>query len=171
MQQPIKYASPRVRIAAFIKRVLLFALIWWLLTEGQSNSWGMGVWLVLIVTSLSVSLAPPLGWSLFGVLRFIPFFAHYSLIGGVDVARRAFSRRMALQPGVIEYPLTLTLPQSRLFMVGIISLLPGTLSADVQDDKLWVHVLDQRNDILGELQLLERRVSGLFLDEQLVYKV
>lgn len=170
MQQPFVYTTPRVRVVAFVKRVLLFALIWWLLTEGQSDAWGMGVWLVLIGAALSVSMAPPVGWSLFGVLRFIPFFVRYSLVGGVDVARRAFSRRMALQPAIIEYPLALALPQSRLFMLGVISLLPGTLSAEVQDDKLWVHVLDRRNNIQGDLQVLERRVASLFRHEQYVYK-
>lgn len=170
MQQQIGYASPRVRVAAFVKRVLLFALIWWLLTEGQNDTWSMGVWLVLIGAILSVSMAPPVDWSLFGVLRFIPFFVRYSLVGGVDVARRAFSRRMALQPAIIEYPLSLSLPQSRLFMVGVISLLPGTLSAEVQDEKLWVHVLDQGNDIQADLQVLERRVASLFRHEQCVDK-
>jgi multicomponent Na+:H+ antiporter subunit E len=170
MQQPIVYALPRFSITIFIKRVLLFALIWLLLTEGRSDAWGIGAWLVLVGAALSVSLAPPLGWSLYGVLRFIPFFFRYSLIGGVDVARRAFSRRMALQPAIIEYPLALTLSESRLFMVGVISLLPGTLSAEVQGDKLWVHVLDQRNDIQGELELLECRVASLFRHEQSVDK-
>lgn len=170
MQQQIVYATPRLRAAEFVKRALLFALIWWLLTEGQNDAWGMGVWLVLVGAILSLSMAPPVGWSLFGMLRFIPFFIRYSLVGGVDVAKRAFTRRMALQPAIIEYPLTLTLPQSRLFMVGVISLLPGTLSVEVQDDKLWVHVLDQRNDIQGELEVLERRVASLFRHEHYVDK-
>lgn len=170
MQQQFVYATPRVRVAAFVKRVLLFALIWWLLTEGQNDAWGMGVWLVLIGAMLSVWMAPPVGWSLFGVLRFVPFFVRYSLVGGVDVARRAFSRHMALQPAIIEYSLALALPQSRLFMLGVISLLPGTLSAEVQDDKLWVHVLNQGNDIQGDLQVLERRVASLFRHEQYIGK-
>lgn len=170
MQQKMVHAAPRVRAADFVKRVLLFALIWWLLTEGRSDAWGMGVWLVLTGAVLSVSLAPPAGWSLFGLLRFIPFFVRYSLVGGVDVAKRAFSRRMALQPAIIEYPLALSLPQSRLFMAGVVSLLPGTLSAEVQNDKLWVHVLDQGNDIHDALQALERRVASLFLHEQYVDK-
>lgn len=169
MQQQSVYASPRARVVAFVKRVPLFALIWWLLTEGQSDAWSMGVWLVLAVAALSVSLAPPAGWSLFGILRFIPFFARYSLVGGIDVAKRAFSRHMALQPAIIEYPLRLSLPHSRLFMAGVISLLPGTLTAEVKDDKLWIHVLDQGNDIHGELEILERRVASLFLHEHPIY--
>lgn len=166
MRQQVVDASPRVSVTAFIKRVLLFALIWWLLTEGRSDAWGMGVLLVLIAAALSLSLAPPVGWSLSGLLRFLPFFVRYSLVGGVDVAKRAFSIGMPLQPAIIEYPLALTLPQSRLFMAGVISLLPGTLCAEVQDDKLWVHVLDQRNDIQGELKVLERKVAALFRHER-----
>lgn len=166
MQQQEVDAPPRVSVTAFIKRVLLFALIWWLLTEGRADAWGMGVLLVLIGASLSVSLAPPVGWSLSGLLRFLPFFVRYSLVGGVDVAKRALSIGMPLQPAIIEYPLALTLPQSRLFMAGVISLLPGTLCAEVQDDKLWVHVLDKRHDIQGELNVLECKVAALFHQER-----
>lgn len=166
MQQQAVYASPAARAVAFVKRALLFALIWWLLTEGRVDAWGMGVLLVLIGAALSLSLAPPVGWSLSGLLRFMPFFVRYSLVGGVDVAKRAFSPGMPLQPAMIEYPLALTLPQSRLFMAAVISLLPGTLCAEVQDDKLWVHVLDQRNDIQGELKVLERKVASLFRYER-----
>lgn len=166
MQQQAVYASPGARAVALVKRALLFALIWWLLTEGRTDAWGMGGLLVLVGAALSLSLAPPVGWSLRGLLRFVPFFVRYSLVGGIDVAKRAFSPAMPLQPAMIEYPLALTLPQSRLFMAAVISLLPGTLCADVQEDKLWVHVLDRGNAIEDELKALERRVARLFRHER-----
>jgi hypothetical protein len=40
----------------------------------------------------------------------------------------------------------------------------------VQGDKLWVHVLDQRNDIQGDLEALESRVASLFRHEQSIDK-
>lgn len=165
MHQSAVYEHPVARVMTRVKRVLLFALLWWLLTEGRAEAWGMGVVLVVVAALLSVSLAPPVAWSLPGALRFVPYFIWRSLAGGVDVARRALSPARPLQPAVIEYSLRLSLPRSRLFMAGIISLLPGTLCTEIRDDKLWVHILDRRGDFQRDLGILEQKVAGLFRDE------
>ncbi|MBE0509552.1 MAG: Na+/H+ antiporter subunit E [Chromatiales bacterium] len=46
--------------------------------------------------------------TLLGWLRFIPFFLLQSLLGGIDVARRAFHPRTPLSPTLIRYPLSLS---------------------------------------------------------------
>jgi multicomponent Na+:H+ antiporter subunit E len=51
---------------------------------------------------------------------------------------------------------------ARLVFVDSISLLPGTLSADLQGDLVTVHALDIGDDIERSLQTLERRVADLF---------
>lgn len=157
------HCGPLLRV--FVIRLPLFALVWWLLSGGAADSWYVGGIFVLIGTLLSVTLAPPLAWSLAGLLRFIPFFIRHSLSGGVDVARRALSPSMPLQPEIIDYPLSLSLPQSRLFMASVISLLPGTLCTDLQEERLLVHVLDRRSDYRRELVRLERQVAAIFRDE------
>jgi hypothetical protein len=43
-----------------------------------------------------------------------------------------------------------------------VSLLPGTLSAELEDDQLIVHSLDANLPILEPLRYLESLVSGLF---------
>ena len=47
-------------------------------------------------------------------------------------------------------------------MANVASLLPGTLIAGLDGDRLEVHVLDQRGDFRRELEALERRVADLF---------
>lgn len=165
MHQSAVYEQPVARVMTLVKRVLLFALLWWLLTEGRVDAWGVGAVLVVATAWLSVSLAPPVAWSLPGALRFVPYFIWHSLVGGVDVARRALSPARPLQPDIIEYPLRLSLPRSRLFMAGIISLLPGTLCTEIIGDKLWVHLLDRRGDFQRDLRILEQKVAGLFRDK------
>lgn len=150
---------------AYLTRLLLFALLWWLLSGGAADSWYVGGVIVLLVTLLSVALAPPRAWSLAGLLRFIPFFIRHSISGGVDVARRALSPAMPLQPELIDYRLSLSLSQSRLFMAGVISLLPGTLCADLQEERLLVHVLDRDSDYQRELARLERYVAAIFRED------
>ena len=148
-----------------LTRLLLFALLWWLLSGGAADSWYVGGVIVLLVTLLSVTLAPPQPWSLGGVLRFIPFFIRQSIGGGVDVARRALSPAMPLRPAIIDYRLSLSLPRSRLFMAAVISLLPGTLCADLQQQRLRVHVLDRGYDVQRELAQLEYYVAAIFREE------
>jgi multicomponent Na+:H+ antiporter subunit E len=49
-----------------------------------------------------------------------------------------------------------------LVFIDSISLLPGTLSADLRGDLVTVHALDVRTDVVEGLATLERRVAALF---------
>ncbi|MFO7576367.1 MAG: Na+/H+ antiporter subunit E [Pelovirga sp.] len=136
-------------------------LLWWILTGGGPSTWLIGGLTIALVLVLP---APPLhsSWrlSLPGLVRFIPYFLLQSLRGGLDVARRAFSPRLPLHPALLEYPLSLPPGSARIFLLNSVSLLPGTLSADLQDDCLLVHVLDQQLD--PQLEQLEEHVAALF---------
>ena len=55
------------------------------------------------------------------------------LKGGVYVAWRAFDPRMPITPELIEYPLRLPPGLPRVILVNMVSLLPGTLSAELGD--------------------------------------
>lgn len=143
-------------------RAVAFALVWWMLTGGAVESWLVGVPAVLIATLVSMALVPAFSWSPIGVACFVPFFAWQSLRGGVDVAWRAFHPRMPIAPGLIEYPWRLPPGLPRVFMVNTVSLLPGTLSADLGADCLKVHVLDTGKNVLSELMMVERAVARIF---------
>jgi multicomponent Na+:H+ antiporter subunit E len=43
-----------------------------------------------------------------------------------------------------------------------VSLLPGTLSADLNQDRLTLHVLDLEAPVIRELQQIEDLVAGLY---------
>jgi multicomponent Na+:H+ antiporter subunit E len=47
-------------------------------------------------------------------------------------------------------------------MVNTITLLPGTLTAELNDDRLVVHMLDTRTDLAREMGAVEARVRALF---------
>jgi multicomponent Na+:H+ antiporter subunit E len=53
-------------------------------------------------------------------------------------------------------------PDARVFFVDGISLLPGTLSADLRDGVLLVHALDTKDAVSASLRRLEERVADLF---------
>lgn len=143
-------------------RALLFALIWWMLTDGAMDSWQVGAAMVLFSTLVSVLMLPPFFWSLTGIVAFVPFFLWHSLRGGVDVAKRAFHPKLPIAPEILKYPLQLPPGLPRVFMANIVSLLPGTLSAELGENCLHVHVLDERKDFLSELEKVEQRVAAIF---------
>jgi len=144
-----------------VSRVLLFSLLWWALTDGTAGSWWIGAPAVAGAVIISVILVPPLGLVWREVMGFVPFFLWHSLKGGADVARRAFHPRMPVAPELIEYPLRLPPGLSQVAMINITSLLPGTLSAEIEGQVLKVHVLDRRGDYLDGLNALEQRVGRM----------
>lgn len=151
-----------ISLRTWLLRLVLFALMWWILTDGAMNSWPIGLPVVLLATLVSVMLMPPLSWSLRGILRFIPYFLWYSIRGGVDVARRAMHPRLPISPGLFDYRFRLPPGLSRVFMANTVSLLPGTLSVELEEEILRIHVLDETVAIDEELNVLENRLADIF---------
>ena len=149
-------------LKTWLLRLFLFALMWWVLTDGAMYSWPVGLPVVLIATLASVMLMPPLSWSLRGMLLFIPYFLWHSLRGGVDVARRALHPQLPISPGLFDYRFRLPPGMPRVFMANTVSLLPGTLSVELDEDILRVHVLDETGAINEELNILENRLADIF---------
>lgn len=149
---------------AFLRRGAMFALLWWVLVEGRGDGWPLGAAAVVAATWASLLLAPPARQSLrlAGVPGFLAFFLRHSLRGGLQVALQALRGRAALRPGVVELRLTLPPGSPRILMTGILGLLPGTLGIELADDRLRVHVLDERLPIAAEAKTLERRIAMLF---------
>lgn len=138
--------------------------LWWLLAGGEPASWVIGAPAVLAAGWAMRRLRErsPGTVSVTGLVRFIPFFLWESLCGGVDVARRILAPRMRIQPGFSKFRTELRQQDARVFLVTCVSLLPGTLAADLQGDGLSLHVLDMESDPEPELRRLERSVARVF---------
>ena len=126
------------------------------------NSWLVGAPVILLSTIASIVLLPPFSWSLTGIIRFIPFFLWRSLCAATDVARRALHPRLPISPGLLDYRWRLPPGLPRVFMANTVSLLPGTLSAELDEEHLRVHVLDQTGTFASGLAVIEVRVARLF---------
>lgn len=147
-----------------IRRLAGFALLWVVLTGGTPGSWLAGGLAVVTAALMSMALRPPRPWRgrFLGLLRFLPFFCRQSLLGGIDVAQRALAPGIRLNPVLLEYPLALPPGTARIFLLNTVSLLPGTLSADLRGDQLIVHGLDGERPLARDLRRLEARVADLF---------
>jgi multicomponent Na+:H+ antiporter subunit E len=149
-----------------ILRALAFFLLWWVLAEGTLRGWPLLVSFVGLATATSFLLLPPAGLRLrpSGLLHFLPYFLLQSFLGGLDVARRALSPKLPLEPGFLDLPLTLKTEAAQVFFTWTVSLLPGTASAELLEGTLKVHVLDEGQDNLAKLKALEARVALLFAE-------
>lgn len=145
-----------------IVRGSVFALTWWVLTDGVAASWWIGVPAIMLALTVSVVLVPPTRLNGVEMLKFVPFFLLRSLQGGADVAWRAIHPGMPIAPELISYSLRLPPGLPQVLMANTVSLLPGTLSAALDHGVLQVHVLDRQQDILAELEALELTVARLF---------
>ena len=149
----------------FIVSFLVFVGIWIVLTEGRIDSWVVGGPVVFAATCISMRLAERQRWrwSVFGFFRFAPYFASTSFLGGLDVAWRSLSRSLPIDPCIVEHHLRLPDDTAaRVFFMNIVNLLPGTVSADVDQDILKVHVIDGTQPTIQSLTKLEKIVAALF---------
>jgi multicomponent Na+:H+ antiporter subunit E len=145
-----------------------FGLLWFVLTEGEFRYWGLILIAVAGATLASLILVPSSGLSMspVGWARFIPFFIGQSVLGGVDVALRAIAPEPRLTPGYVEYQFSLADVPARVFVANTMSLMPGTLSVQLDDDRLRMHVLDtgmQNADRAREVEVHAARMFRLEL--------
>ncbi|MEX2490127.1 MAG: Na+/H+ antiporter subunit E [Nitrospirales bacterium] len=139
-------------------------VLWWVLTGGHTGSWIVGIPVILLATGASLLLkAHDLWrWRLLGLARFLPLFLWSSWRAGFEVAVPAFHPRRPLAPSLVVYPLRLPDGPARIFFTNATSLSPGTFAADLDGDRLTIHVLDARRPIMKDLQNLESLVARLF---------
>lgn len=150
----------RISAAQLVARGAGFAFVWAILAGGKG--WAVGVPVICLATAVSFQSAKASSWSLAGIARFLPYFIWNSLRGGVDVAARALNPRLPIDPAVLRYTMKLDDTKARVLMANAVTLLPGTLSADLQGNVLEVHVLSASDSSQATLAVLERRVADVF---------
>ncbi len=151
-------------LKAIVARGGLLYLLWWIMTSGRSDAWLFGLVVVALAVAASLRLQPPraTAFSISGFLSFTVFFLTRSVKGGAQVAALALMPRMNLHPAIVELELRLPHEAERIFLVSILSLMPGTLSAGLDKNRLLLHVLDSRLPVEEEVMDAERRVARMF---------
>jgi multicomponent Na+:H+ antiporter subunit E len=132
--------------------LLVCGLCWiaWLLLAGslQLQEVLAGGVVALLVTLVS---APRLG--VFAGVRMTPaaplhllgfmlVFLRALVVANVDMARRVLSPSLPIRPAVVEVETGLQSALGRLLLSSAITLTPGTLTVDVQGQRLIVHWID-----------------------------
>jgi multicomponent Na+:H+ antiporter subunit E len=152
------------RTSGILIRMAILTGLWWLLVQGRSDAWLIGLPAVVLAALASLRLGgrtlPRL--SLAGLLGFLALFLRESVAGGLDVARRTLHPRLRIQPGFRKYRLRIDDPMARVLLVNCIGLVPGTLAVDLKGDHAELHLLDACENPEPGLLRLEKAIARLF---------
>ncbi|GGA61881.1 Na+/H+ antiporter subunit E [Pelagibacterium lentulum] len=149
-----------VKVIIILKRTVVFSVLWVVLAGADKSALIAGVPTVLAAVLLSLTLLPAQRHSakLLHLLAMLPGFLWRSLLGGVDVAWRAFSPRLPISPGWVEFETELPMGGARSALGGEFSLMPGTLVAGSRGNALLIHCLDASEDTRHFVKTEEQRL-------------
>jgi len=147
--------SSRAR-AAPVRGVLFFGF--WLAISGwKAADLPVGLAATAAATWVSLTLMPPTGAQprLGALAVLVLHFLRASVLAGFDVARRALSRDLDINPGFVSAPLRLPPGNARNAFCALASLAPGSLPVGIDGDTLILHCLDVSQPVARDLSAQE----------------
>ncbi len=146
-----------------LRLVAASTLGWWILAGNAGWPFGIAVIAITTATGLMIGSARAPVPSPMAALSFAAFFFRNSLYGSIDVAYRAVHPRLPFKSAWIGYPLRLPPGAPRILYINVLTLMPGTLCADLKDNVTIVHLLHAQGEMVTkELSALEEHVAALF---------
>jgi len=67
------------------------------------------------------------------------------LISNLQIAKRTLSKDMQLAPAIVEVKTELKSEWKKLLLANSVTLTPGTLTLEVKDDMLYIHIIECRD--------------------------
>jgi len=159
-----------ITLSSLLFRISFFQLTWWVLTNADTSSWWIGLPAVILSTIVSITLFPPVHITFIRLAAFIPLFLIYSIKGALDLAIRVFHPNLPISPDMVKYSLSLPPGLPRVVMANLVNLIPGTLTVQLDENELTIHIMDSQHDFKTELNILEEQVSKIFSSPQNFYK-
>jgi multicomponent Na+:H+ antiporter subunit E len=136
----------------YIVTFFICFLLWLLLTGSFKSDELIAGFVVSVMVSVisskkllilnGIILAPQ---SLFALLRYLGYFLIALIKANFDLAARILSRKIPIEPAVVEIKTTMESDLGKLILANSITLTPGTLTVDVVDDRLLIHWIDSPN--------------------------
>lgn len=163
------------RLGQFSMAFLLFWLVWLLLVGSLARDELIAGAVVAAVTALisrpylhlldALRLSPS---ALLSLLRYLGYFFIALLRANVDLAYRVLSPSLPINPGMIEIRTRLASPLARMLLANSITLTPGTLTVDMDGDRLLIHCVncpdqdadDLKHGISASVRQFEKHIGG-----------
>lgn len=96
-------------------------------------------------------------------LRFVGMFVWSTVQANLEVAAAVLKRR-SVQPAVVGVPLRITSRTELALLMNVITFTPGTVALEVQDSRLFIHVMDLRDEeaFRRRFEAIESRTIAAF---------
>jgi multicomponent Na+:H+ antiporter subunit E len=75
-------------------------------------------------------------------LQYLVIFIKNLILSNIDVAKRVIDPKLPINPGIVEIKTNLKEDYKKLILANSITLTPGTITMDVQEDSLFIHWID-----------------------------
>lgn len=157
-------------IVSAVLRLSAFGLVWLGLSAADPAQLPYGIIAVLAATALSLALLPPAQPSIgrwpariWGTVVLAAWFLQQSVIGGIDVARRAIWPTVDIAPAVVDVDVTVPAGPAQQLCYLIMNLLPGSMVQHVKmvDGNLVaeIHTLSLSLEPAKQWDTLQHRVQ------------
>ena len=126
-----------------VKFILLF-LVWIGLTNSlDTQELIVGAIVAFVVAKFFTkdNSVSPKGLTL-KYLKFTPIFIKNLVKSNIEVARIVLNPKLPINTGVVKLKTKLTDDHSKLILANAITLTPGTITLELDNDELYVHVLN-----------------------------
>ncbi len=125
---------------------LFLFIIWIALTLSYSNQ----ELIVGFVVSFTIAYIYTINFKSIDKFRFRPIvylqylviFLKNLILSNLDVAKRVIDPKLPINPGIVEIKTNLKEDYKKLILANSITLTPGTITMDVQDDRMFIHWID-----------------------------
>lgn len=160
--------KPRSAVSRFAPGTWIVLIGLWIVLSGKFDAFhiGAGILTVALISWQQTAL-PPLrggnepGFKALRLALYIPWLLWQMLVSSVYVAGVILKNPRDIDPRMIRFRSQQPSLLHRVILANSITLTPGTLTVDIQDDRYLVHALTHKTaDEVLEGQLA-RKVSGL----------
>lgn len=87
---------------------------------------------------------------IFWALYYLPIWIFYCIVANLDVAYRVAHPRMPIKPGIVKIRTDLKSDIGKTFLANSITMTPGTMTVDIQDEYLYIHWINVADERLEE---------------------
>ncbi|BBJ28696.1 Na+/H+ antiporter subunit E [Athalassotoga saccharophila] len=132
-------------INRYFYAVVLYFFLWIILTYPFSiQEWEAGAAIAFIAALLSyreLSVSGLKNIKRIGILLFwyLPVFIRELIKANLHVAGIVLNPKMPIKPGFVKIKTNLKSPVARVWLANSITLTPGTLSVDIEDQYIYIH--------------------------------
>jgi len=158
------------------KTISTFIMVWvpWILLTGfELNEMALGA-VVALILSVVISKQLDYEFNVYSIPKafkfifiYIPIFIIELIKANIDVAYRVINPKLPINPGFVKIPTEIKSEYGRLILANSITLTPGTLSMDVDEENVYIHWIDVKGTTSEEYQQnvsasFEKILGGIF---------